>query len=184
MPEDMKGLKIRPPQGTIGQMVTLMGGTNVQASTMEAREVLERGAADGIFLPAGTILLIGLEKVTKYHLEPGLYTTVFTYVMNKDKYDALSASQKSVIDAHCTTEWAVKLASPWADFEDAGLVKLKAMPGHEFTTLTADQTAAWRKVVGPLKSNWADAVNKAGGDASAISSALDAELAKYHAAAE
>jgi len=183
MPEDMKGLKIRPPQGTIGQMVSLMGGTNVQASTMEAREVLERGAADGIFLPAGTLILIGLDKVTKYHLEPGLYTTVFTYVMNKDRYEALSPAQKAVIDSHCTTEWAVKLASPWADFEDAGLVKLHAEPGHDFTTLSADQTADWRKVLGPLKTNWADAVTKAGGDAAAISAGLDASLAKYHAAA-
>jgi TRAP-type C4-dicarboxylate transport system substrate-binding protein len=184
MPADIKGLKIRPPQGTIGQMVTLLGGTNIQASTMEAREVLERGAADGIFLPAGTILLIGADKSTKYHLEPGLYTTVFTYVMNKSRYDGLSSQQKAVIDSHCTTDWAVKLASPWADFEDAGLVKLRGLAGHEFTTLTPDQTAEWRKVVDPLKAGWAAAVTKVGADAAAISAALDASLAKYHAAAD
>ena len=183
MPADLKGLKIRPPQGTIGQMVSLMGGSNIQASTMEAREVLERGTADGIFLPAGTILLIGLEKVTKYHLEPGLYTTVFTFVMNQSKYDALSAEQKVVIDHHCTTDWAVKLASPWADFEDAGLVKLHVIAGHEFTTLTTEQTAEWRKVVAPLKAEWSNAVTKAGGDAPAIAKALDDSLAKYNAAA-
>src|SRR5437762_4052438 len=51
MPEDLKGVKIRPPQSTIGQMVTMLGGTNVQASAPEARDVLERGVADGIFFP-------------------------------------------------------------------------------------------------------------------------------------
>src|SRR4029453_2962708 len=51
VPEDIKGMKIRPAQSTIGQMVTMMGGTNVQASAPEAREVLERGVADGIFFP-------------------------------------------------------------------------------------------------------------------------------------
>src|SRR6476660_8062063 len=41
-PEDIKGMKIRPAQSTIGQMVTQLGGTNVQASAPEARDVLER----------------------------------------------------------------------------------------------------------------------------------------------
>src|SRR6476660_3741816 len=41
-PEDIKGMKIRPAQSTIGQLVTQLGGTNVQASAPEARDVLER----------------------------------------------------------------------------------------------------------------------------------------------
>ena len=66
MPEDIKGMKIRPAQSTIGQMVTMLGGTNVQASAPEARDVLERGVADGIFFPWGSMFLFGLDKVTKY----------------------------------------------------------------------------------------------------------------------
>jgi TRAP-type C4-dicarboxylate transport system substrate-binding protein len=181
-PQDIKGLKIRPPQSTIGQMVTLLGGTNVQASLSESREVLERGTADGIFLPVGSSFLVGLDKVTKYHLEPGIYTTVFTYVFNEAKYQSLSPAQKAVIDSHCTTEWAVKLASPWADFEDAGLVKLHTLSGHDFTTLTAEQTSAWKSVVAPLRAQWAQAVKATGGDPDAIMAALDASLAKYGAA--
>ena len=78
-PEDIKGMKIRPAQSTIGQMVTMLGGTNVQASAPEARDVLERGVADGIFFPWGSMFLFGLEKVTKYTMDVPLYTTVFTY---------------------------------------------------------------------------------------------------------
>ena len=43
----------------------------------------------------------------------------------------MSASQKKVIDNHCTGEWAAKVAGPWADFEHNGIDKIKAMPGHE-----------------------------------------------------
>ena len=39
VPGDIKGMKIRPAQSTIGQMVTMLGGTNVQASAPEARDV-------------------------------------------------------------------------------------------------------------------------------------------------
>ncbi len=120
LPEDIKGMKIRPPQSTIGQMVTMLGGTNVQASAPEARDVLERGVADGIFFPWGSMFLFGLDKVTKYDMDVPLFTAVFTYSMNKAKYDGMSPAQKKVIDEHCTNEWAVKVASPFADFEKAG----------------------------------------------------------------
>jgi TRAP-type C4-dicarboxylate transport system substrate-binding protein len=181
VPEDIKGMKIRPAQSTIGQMVTMMGGTNVQASAPEAREVLERGVADGIFFPWGSMFLFGLDKVTKYHIDAPLYSTVFTYSMNKAKYDAMSPAQKKVIDDHCTTEWAVKLSSPWHDFEAAGRAKMKALPDHEVYPLTPDQLKAWQAAVAPLQKAWAEAVKKAGGDPDAIYKDFQATVAKYGA---
>ena len=46
LPGDLNGLKVRPAQSTIGEMVTMFGGTNVQASAPEARDAIERGVAD------------------------------------------------------------------------------------------------------------------------------------------
>src|SRR5229473_1803720 len=181
VPDDIKGMKIRPAQSTIGQMVTLLGGTNVQASAPEARDVLERGVADGIFFPWGSMFLFGLDKVTKYHIDAPLYSTVFTYSMNKAKYDSMSAAQKKVIDDHCTTEWAVKLSSPWHDFEAAGRDKMKAAAGHEVYALTPDQLKAWKASVAPLQKAWAEAVKKAGGDPDALYKDFEATVAKYQA---
>ncbi|MFI4999262.1 MAG: TRAP transporter substrate-binding protein [Reyranellales bacterium] len=181
LPEDIKGMKIRPPQSTIGQMVTLLGGTNVQASAPEARDVLERGVADAIFFPWGSMFLFGLDKVTKYHMDVPLFSATFTYSMNKAKYDAMSAAQKKVIDDHCTTEWAVKLTSPWHDFEAGGRAKMLAAPGHEVYPLTPDQLKAWKAVVAPLKKQWAEAVAKAGGNPDEIYKELEASIAKYGA---
>ena len=112
-PADIKGLKVRPATSTIGQMVTSLGGTNVQASAPEARDALERGVADAITFPWGSIGLFGIDKVVTMHMDVPLYTTPFVWVMNKDKYESMSAAQKKVIDDHCTTEWAVKLTSPY-----------------------------------------------------------------------
>ena len=72
-PNDIKGLKVRPATSTIGQMVTLLGGTNVQASAPEARDMLERGVADAITFPWGSIFLFGIDKVVKYHMDVPLY---------------------------------------------------------------------------------------------------------------
>ncbi len=181
VPEDLKGMKVRPAQSTIGQLVTMLGGTNVQASAPEARDVLERGVADGIFFPWGSMFLFGLDKVTKYHIDAPLYSTVFTYSMNKAKYDAMSPAQKKVIDDHCTTEWAVKLSSPWHDFEAAGRDKMKAAAGHEVYALTPDQLKAWKASVAPLQKAWAEAVKKAGGDPDALYKDFEATVAKYQA---
>ena len=49
--------------------------------------------------------------------------------------------QKKVIDDHCTNEWAVKAASPWADFEHSGIAKLKSDPAHEVYSITPAQLA-------------------------------------------
>jgi TRAP-type C4-dicarboxylate transport system substrate-binding protein len=181
VPADIKGLKIRPPQSTFAQMVTALGGTNVQASAPETRDVLERGVADGLFFPAGSGLLFGLDKVTKFYTVTPIYTTVFVYAMNKDKYNALAPDQKTVIDHHCSTEWAVKIAGQWADFEDAGLVKLKGLPDKDITELTPAQIAEWKAAAEPLHKAWADSVTKAGGNAAAIDAAFQAALTKYNA---
>jgi TRAP-type C4-dicarboxylate transport system substrate-binding protein len=177
----VKGLKVRPATSTIGQMVTQLGGTNVQASAPEARDALERGVADAITFPWGSIGLFGIDKVVSFHMDVPLYTTPFVWVMNKDKYDGMSAAQKKVVDEHCTTEWAEKVAAPWADFEYAGRAKLATAPSHEAYKLTPEQTDAWRKAVAPLEAQWAADVGKAGVDGKAVMDSLKANVAKYKA---
>lgn len=181
MPGDLSGMKVRPAQSTIGEMVKMFGGTNVQASAPESRDALERGVADAIFFPWGSIFLFGIDKVVKYHIDEPLYTTVFTYNMNLKSYNNMSPAQKKVIDDHCTPEWAAKVTDPWDDFEANGRVKMRALPDHEVYKLTPEQFDAWKKGVQPLHASWAAAVNKAGGDAAKIDADLQATLKKYGA---
>jgi TRAP-type C4-dicarboxylate transport system substrate-binding protein len=179
LPTDLKGMKIRPATSTIGQMVADLGGTNVQSSAPEARDMLERGVADAITFPWGSISLFGIDKVVNYHMDVPLYVTPFVWVMNQAKYNSMSVAQKKVIDDHCTTEWAEKVASPWADFEHGGHAKLASLPGHDVYKLTPAQLDAWRKAVAPGEAQWAETVKKAGGDPKQVMDSLKASLAKY-----
>lgn len=133
VPADIKGMKIRPAHATMATLVTQLGGTNVQSSAPEVRDILDKGVADAVTFPWGSVPLFGIDKVTKYHMEVPLYVTTFAFVFNKDKYNQMSAAQKKVIDNHCTNEWALKVASPWADFEHNGIAKLKADAAHELS---------------------------------------------------
>ena len=180
-PQDLRGVKVRPAQGTIGELVTRQGGTNVQASAPEAREILERGVADAITFPWGSLYIFGIDKVVSYHIDAPLYTTVFTFSMNKDRYEAMTAAQKKVMDDHCTTDWAVKLAGGWGDFEAAGRERMRADPNQHVYKLTADQMQAWHDAAAPLRADWAAAVKRTGADPDAALAELEASIAKYDA---
>jgi len=181
VPADIKGMKIRPAHATMASLVTELGGTNVQAAAPEVRDILEKGVADAVTFPWGSIVLFGIDKVTKYHMEAALYTTSFVWVMNKSVYAQMSPAQQKVIDDHCTTKWAARVAAPWADFEHDGIAKIKAGPGQEVYTLTDAQLNEWKAAAGPVVQSWANAVKKTGADPDAILKDLKAELAKYEA---
>jgi TRAP-type C4-dicarboxylate transport system substrate-binding protein len=184
VPDDIKGMKIRPAHATMATFMTQLGGTNVNAAAPEVRDAIERGVAEAVTFPWGSIPLFGIDKVTKYHMEYPLYVTTFAFVFNKATYNQMSAAQKKVIDDHCTNDWAAKVAGPWADFEHAGIAKIKAEAGHEVYGLTPDQVAAWKKAAAPLQAGWADGVRKTGGDPDAVMKELNSALAKYNAAAK
>ncbi len=182
VPGDIAGMKVRPAGATTARFIAMLGGTNVQASAVEARDILEKGVAEAISFPWGSIFLFGMEKVLKYHIEVPLYTSVQTWVMNKAKYEQMSAAQKKVIDDHCSTDWALKVASVWGDFEHGGIEKMKALPTHEVYKLTDDQVAQWRKAAEPLVAEWAEPARKAGYDPKAAMDELRATATKWNAA--
>ncbi len=182
VPADIKGMKVRPAHATMATFVTQLGGTNVQSSAPEVRDIIEKGVADAVTFPWGSIPLFGIDKVTKYHMEVPLYVTTFAFVFNKDKYNQMSAAQKKVIDNHCTNAWSLKVASNWADFEQGGVAKLKADSAHEVYTITPAQLTEWKTAAQPLEKTWSDNVKKAGGDGDAIMKELKAELGKLKAA--
>ena len=182
MPSDVKGMKVRPATSTIGQVVTTLGGTNVQSSAPEARDMLERGVADAITFPWGSLGLFGIDKVVSFHIDAPLYVTPFVWVLNKDKLATMSPAQRKVIDDHCTTEWAEKVASNWADFESAGRTKIAATAGHEMVKLTPEQLDAWRKAVAPVTEQWAKDVAKTGANPKQVLDGLHQSLVKYKAA--
>jgi hypothetical protein len=40
----------------------------VQASATEVRDVMEKGVAEAVTFPWGSVPLLGVDKVTKYHI--------------------------------------------------------------------------------------------------------------------
>jgi TRAP-type transport system periplasmic protein len=182
MPADVSGLKVRPPNAVIASWMRLLGAVNVQAAAPEIRDVLEKGVADAAGSPWGSMQLFGIDKVTKYHIDAPFYVSEQVWVLNKAKHDQLSAAQKAVIDQHCSSEWALKIAAPWAEFESGGRAKVRELTGHEVYPLTPEQLAAWRKSAEPVVADWEETVRKIGQDPKAILDDLRRTVAEYKAA--
>lgn len=181
-PDQLKGLKIRPAHATIAAFMTSLGATTVQASAPEVQQVLERGVADGVTFPWGSVFLFKFENAVKFHMDVPFYATTFAYLISPAAYNRMSASQKKVMDDHCTTEWAGKTADPWAKMEADGKARMKALPGHDVYPVSAPELAAWKKAAAPLRGRWDENVKKAGLDPKTVMGELEAALKKHNAA--
>jgi TRAP-type C4-dicarboxylate transport system substrate-binding protein len=179
-PGQIKGMKIRPANGTVAQLVSALGGTSVQLSAPEARDALEKGVADAITFPWKSILTFGIDKVTRYHADMRLYQATFVWVINKTWYGKLSPGQKAVIDDHCTNAWAQRIGVDWGNDEDSGRVPLSKDP-HKIVPISAEQLDTWKKAAAPLYEKWIADANKAGYDGKALLEELRAELKKRNA---
>src|SRR5436309_11862969 len=184
VPDDVKGMKVRPAHATMATFITQLGGTNVQSSAPEVRDIIERGVADAVTFPWGSVVLFGIDKVTKYHMDAPLYVTTLVFVMNQDKYNQMSEREKEAADDNCNTEAAGRVGEFWGKMEDAGIDKIKAESGHEVYKLTPEQIGLWKKASEPLTKTWGEGVKKNGGDPDAALAELRAALKKYNALAE
>lgn len=179
-PADVEGINVRPAHSTMGRFVNLMGGASVQVPAPEARDALAKGAADAITFPWNSIYIFGIDKVTNYHLDMPLYATPFVIVINKAKYEGLAEEDREVIDDHCTSEWAEKVASPWADNEASGRQKMIDSADHEVYKPTAEDVQAWRDASAPLLDAWKKDVTAKGVDADAAYDSFVETLKKHN----
>jgi TRAP-type C4-dicarboxylate transport system substrate-binding protein len=175
-PGQIKGMKVRPANGTVQAFVSLLGGTNVQVSAPEARDALEKGVADMITFPWQSLITFGIDKVVKFHNDQRFYASTFAWAVNKDWYSRLADGQKKVIDDHCNNEWAARVGAAWGDDEDAGQQKMEKLPGHTIVQLTPEQKKAWRDAAEPLYTAWVAEASKAGHEGKAALEALQNEL--------
>ena len=181
VPEDLNGMKIRTGNATSSRLVGMLGGSSVAVEITEARETLARGIADAVMAPWEVLTLFRMTDVTKFHMENPLYVSMFTWNLNRKTYDSMSPMQKKALDEHCTTAWAKRIATEWAqrDFDAHKQVKAMKDAGRTIYSITPQQVAQWRKAAEPLRKLWAEEVTKAGYNADQVWTELVASLKKH-----
>lgn len=176
LPSDVAGLQVRPAIGAMARFIADLGGSAVQVPATEARQAIERGVANAITFPWGSIDFFGISDAVPYHIADTLYYVGAGIVINKDRYESLSPEMRAALDSVCTSEWAVNVGASWVEFEDAGRQVLADM-GHTIHQLTPEELAAWHEAAQPSYDRWAAAMTAAGLDPVSIRAELDAAVA-------
>ncbi len=109
--DDFKGLKMRIP-GLGGKVLSKAGGTVVLLAGGEIFTSLERGVIDSTeWVGPLHDLRMGFYQAAKYYYYPGWHEpgTCLEVIFNKQKYDALPADMKAIIDAAAaeTNQWSL-----------------------------------------------------------------------------
>lgn len=93
---DFTGLKIRVTP-VYRDLVQALGGTPITTPPAEVYTALERGVVDGYGWPLTGIFEFGLQKVTKYRLEPGIYSVDVNVLVNLDTWKSLTDAQRRIL---------------------------------------------------------------------------------------
>lgn len=159
--EDMKGLKFRG-HGTSALVVKALGGTPVPKPMPETYQMLQKGVVDGAVYPFEANKGWKLGEVTDYCTADfsAAYTTSFFVVMNKDKWNSLSADNQKIIE-QINKEWVIKHGEAW-DASDAEGIVFFLNQGSQIIGLDGREAERWKKAVAPIISDYAADMTKKG----------------------
>lgn len=178
--EDLKGLKIRTPTATIGDLLETLGAVKVGMPVNQIYESMSTKVIDGFVVPYEVFPPLKLFEVSKYHTEVGMYTTAFATFMNKKKYESLPADVRRVLD-ETTSAKAGYWKSVGARWDAAEAPGRKAILDrkNEIYVVSKEDRKKWRDATRGLDEKWVAEMEKKGQPGRALLKAARDLAAKY-----
>jgi len=182
--EDFKGLKLRTPSRTNAWILEALGGTPLQVALPELAPMLSKGTVSGSLLTYEIAPAVKMQDLVDYFTtldgpQPRMSTTVFMFMMNKQKYNSLPADLKKVIDDNSGRNLAPFAIKVWDMIDADGEGVMRSKPKNKFVTLSAEETGKYRKLVLPVFDRFKDELNKMGADGAKVISDAQSLVEKY-----
>jgi TRAP-type C4-dicarboxylate transport system substrate-binding protein len=149
---NLTGLKLRSPPGMLA-FVKSLGATSVATAPGEIYTALERGVVNGYIWPLWGVNDFGLQRVTKYRLEPGFSSVHANIVVNLATWNRLEPAQRGLLEKSALwfEEHTERLIADWSAAErkkqaDAGIqiIEFPGAMGEQYRKRFYD--AAWQSV--------------------------------------
>ncbi len=154
--DDLHGLRIIASGRIATRVIQELGGSPASIALSESYEALQRGTADGLIFPVGSLPDFKLEEATHYHIIAALGGGPGGVWMAKAKYMSLPPEVRKIIDEN-SGEAQSRVAGRVLDQREAEVPKeLEAMKNQTVTTLTPDQSKQWPAALSPVLTSWAD----------------------------
>jgi TRAP-type C4-dicarboxylate transport system substrate-binding protein len=173
-PADMKGVRFRSPNATVSAALKHLGAEPVLLQVNDVMPAVKDGKIDGIVTNWGNPLQ-GFNDFMKHHIETQFYTSAFFIVMNKAKYESLSADVRAAIDQLSADAW-VAMFGPFWDKWDKPVREGADAPGHTVIVPDAARMARWRDALKPVTDQYLDELAKKFPNARAAYDKLTASL--------
>jgi TRAP-type transport system periplasmic protein len=160
---DFKGLKLRSPQPSATQALTLVGAVPVSKPVSETYELLSSGVLDGTFMPPESIPAFKLTELVPYGtIVPGaIYNTVLVMGINEEKWKALRAEDRDAITRLSGDVFARNVGRAYVNGDKAAFETMRKA-GKSVETLPAPVVAEMKKVLEPIEKDWIEKAKKKG----------------------
>ena len=152
--EDLKGMKVRVSGATAAKMGKALGFTPVSMGMGDLYLGMEKGVLDGVALPTEILVSRRIAEVAKYVTDIDLGHDTFFVVINLETWNRLPKDIQKVLE-DLSGDWAVDFTGKaWDKFDAEAKAKVMAQ-GIEFITLDPKEKARWKKLLAPIKDEYA-----------------------------
>jgi len=182
--EDFKGMKLRSYSRTNAWILEALGAAPLQLPLPELVPMMNKGTVTGSILPYEISPAVKMQDLANYFTtlappQPRLSTAIFTFLMNKKKYESLPTDLKKVIDANSGRKLAPEAIKIWDRIEVAGEKVVRSRKKNKFVELSAAETAKFKKTVQPVFDRFVKLLDDSGANGKEILAEVEALEAKY-----
>jgi TRAP-type C4-dicarboxylate transport system substrate-binding protein len=173
---DIKGVDLRAP-GNAGKAIKAWGGNPVGMPMPATPEALQKGVVKGLFSSLEVLKDFKFAEICRYVTETNKGVIPFAVVMNMDKWNALPADVKKVMEdlGEEQSEWTGNYMD---NHVEEAIAWSKETHKVEFITLSKEEKAKWDALAAPITDAWIKEAKAKGLPSEAIVADLKAFAAK------
>lgn len=164
-PDELSGMKIRVLGGPPTTQFRALKAATVLMPMPDIYMSLQKGVLDGIDVAWEANLAFRFYELIDYYLEAPLSPSLNTVLMNKNKWNSISAEARDAIMKISGVEGSAKWGAAWSDNAKDEVLKLAAekKPNMQVYSLDAAALEKWNQVsVLPVHEEWVKEMEKKG----------------------
>lgn len=151
---DLKGMKVRAPEGMIAELFTALGASTVSLPGGEVYSALDKGVIEAADWGTRSMNnLMGLYEVCKYSIEPGFHSmSALEFTVSQKAWNQLPDDIKKILEEE-VREWNKRTIERIAKEDEEAGAKLKelgveiiALPDADYDAIREIARGLWSKM--------------------------------------
>ncbi|MDD9739874.1 TRAP transporter substrate-binding protein [Marinovum sp. SP66] len=161
--DDLKGIKMRAPEGMVQEVFAAAGASPVNLPGSEVYTALEKGVIDAAdYTVFSTNHAQGMHEFAKYPLYPGFHSMpVIDVSLNKAIYDGLPEDLKTILNESVSV-FAEDMITQLDEQNEAAVAEAQADPEITVIDWSDEERAKFRGIAKSQWAKWADRSEMAG----------------------